>query len=64
MRRRLPGASFPDLSRRATTLEDVADLYDASVLDAFGVLNVRMAPVPGAIERMVRLRAIGKRLTC
>ena len=62
VRGRLPGASFPAASRRAATLEDVMEAYDAFVLDAFGVLNVGTTPIPGAIERMVRLRAAGKRL--
>lgn len=62
VRGRLPGARFPAASRRAATLEEVAGDYDAFVLDAFGVLNVGATPIPGAVERMVRLRATGKRL--
>ena len=62
VRARLPDASFPVASRRAATLEDVAGDYDAFVLDAFGVLNVGTMPIPGAVDRMVRLRAMGKRL--
>jgi HAD superfamily hydrolase (TIGR01459 family) len=44
------------------SLADVADRYDAFVLDAFGVLNVGDTPIPGAVERMAALRAMGKRL--
>lgn len=62
VRGRLPAAAFPAASRRAATLEEVADGYDAFVLDAFGVLNVGATPIPGAVERMARLRAMGKRL--
>ena len=46
----------------ADTLEDVAGEYDGFVLDAFGVLNVGETPIPGAVVRMARLRATGKRL--
>ena len=40
VRARLPTASFPAFSHIAENLSDVADRYDAFVLDAFGVLNV------------------------
>ena len=49
-------------SVRARDLADVADRYDAFVLDAFGVLNVGDTPIPGAVARMAELRALGKRL--
>lgn len=62
VRPHLPHAAFPDASDSVETLEDVADRYDGFVLDAFGVLNVGQTPIPGAVERMARLRALGKRL--
>jgi HAD superfamily hydrolase (TIGR01459 family) len=62
VRPRLPQALFPAQSVRARDLGDVADRYDAFVLDAFGVLNVGDTPIPGAVERMAQLRAMGKRL--
>lgn len=62
VRARLPSASFPAFSKIADNLSDVADQYDAFVLDAFGVLNVGDTPIPGAVARMVDLRAMGKKL--
>jgi glycerol-1-phosphatase len=62
VRARLPAAQFPVASLHAANLEDVADRYDAFVLDAFGVLNVGDTPIPGAVARMAALRALGKRL--
>ena len=62
VRARLPSASFPAFSHIAENLSDVADRYDAFVLDAFGVLNVGDTPIPGAVARMAALRAMGKKL--
>ncbi len=62
VRSRLPSASFPTQSQVAENLGDVADRYDAFVLDAFGVLNVGETPIPGAVARMAELRAMGKKL--
>lgn len=62
VRARLPSASFPAASCMAQNLSDVADRYDAFVLDAFGVLNVGETPIPGAVARMAALRAMGKKL--
>ena len=62
IRARLPGASFPASSLDCPGLDAVAEHVDAFVLDSFGVLNVGETPVPGAVERMARLRAMGKRL--
>ncbi|TCP43244.1 HAD-IIA family hydrolase [Rhodovulum marinum] len=59
---RLPAAAFDVVPQHAGTLEDVAERFDGFVLDAFGVLNVGDTPIPGAVERMARLRAMGKRL--
>jgi HAD superfamily hydrolase (TIGR01450 family) len=54
-----PGARTP---RRSKTLEDIADLYDAFLLDAFGVLNIGETAIPGVIGRIEMLRQRGKRL--
>lgn len=62
VRPRLPEASFPAVSLHVRSLAEVADRYDAFVLDAFGVLNVGDTPIPGAVARMADLRAMGKRL--
>ncbi len=62
VRARLPATQFPANSLHAANLEEVADRYDAFVLDAFGVLNVGDTPIPGAVARMAALRAMGKRL--
>lgn len=62
VRHRLPQATFPTRSIHARSLADIADQADAFVLDAFGVLNVGLRPIPGAVARMATLRALGKRL--
>lgn len=62
LRAHLPEARFPQVSVHVPSLEDVADRYDGFILDAFGVLNVGETPIPGAVERMARLRARGMRL--
>ncbi len=62
VRARLPQAKFPQTSVHARDLSDIADRYDAFILDAFGVLNVGATPIPGAVARMAQLRAMGKRL--
>ncbi|MEQ5871683.1 HAD hydrolase-like protein [Sagittula sp. NFXS13] len=62
LRPMLPQAQFPEASRTGQTLEDTKDDYDAYILDAFGVLNRGETPIPGAVERIARLRAAGKRL--
>lgn len=62
VRHRLPGAAFPVGAIQLQSLADVAPYVDAFVLDAFGVLNVGQTPIPGAVERMSELRAMGKKL--
>lgn len=57
-----PRATFRGASRHADNLEDLAGHFDAFILDAFGVLNRGEHAIAGAIERMARLRAMGKRL--
>lgn len=62
IRGRLPSAMFPALSYIADNLIDVADRYDAFVLDAYGVLNVGDTPILGTVARMTALRVMGKKL--
>jgi glycerol-1-phosphatase len=62
LRAHLPLASFPEAPIEAESLADVAHLYDAFILDAFGVLNVGETAIPGAIDRVAWLRSLGKRL--
>jgi HAD superfamily hydrolase (TIGR01450 family) len=58
----LPAARFPAAPVQAATLADLADRYDAFILDAYGVLNRGDAPIPGAPERVAALQAMGKRV--
>ncbi len=62
LRAHLPAAGPSGDPIRVETIEEVAERFDAFILDAFGVLNVGETPIPGAVERMARLRARGKRL--
>jgi HAD superfamily hydrolase (TIGR01450 family) len=62
VRARLPQAAFPAACERAGSLADIADRYDAFLLDAFGVLNIGDTPVPGAPERVAALQRMGKRV--
>ena len=57
-----PRAAFAQASRYGADLEDLAGHFDAFILDAFGVLNRGEHAIPGAVDRMARLRAMGKRL--
>ena len=45
-----------------TSLADIADDYDAFLLDAFGVLNIGETPIPGAPELVESLQRTGKRV--
>jgi len=62
VRHRLPEAGTPRVTHRAANLAEIADHFDALLLDAFGVLNIGEAPVPGAPERLAELRSLGKEL--
>lgn len=59
---RLPSAKFPEKSEKHASLLDVAKNIDVFVFDAFGVLNVGETPIPGAVERIAELRALGKKV--
>ena len=60
VRHRLPAADFPTRSTRIDNLGDLAADFDVFLLDAFGVLNIGEAVVPGAPERVRDLQALGK----
>lgn len=61
VRHRLPPAAPPGgTSRHVATLEDIADGFDVFLFDAFGVLNIGEAAIPGTRERIERLRDGGK----
>lgn len=61
-RHRLPPASFPSTSCHVRDLSEIAEVVDAFVLDAFGVLNVGRRPVPGALSRVQEFRRAGKKV--
>lgn len=60
IRHRLPTATFPTSSLHRPNLEALCDDIDCFVLDGFGVLNVGDTTVPGAVDRVRALRAMGK----
>ncbi|GGX43020.1 haloacid dehalogenase [Tateyamaria omphalii] len=62
VRSRFPTAEFADRSKDCSGLTDIADQFDAFLLDSFGVLNVGDRPIPGATQCIARLRDAGKRL--
>ncbi|TYO90603.1 HAD-IIA family hydrolase [Oceanicella actignis] len=59
---RLPRAPRRGAARPAPDLGALAGSFDLFVLDAFGVLNIGERAVPGAAERIARLRAMGKKV--
>lgn len=59
-RQRLPVTTFPAGATRVSALVDLADDFDAFVLDAFGVLVVGTSTVPRAPETVAALQAAGK----
>ncbi len=59
---RLPTATFPVQSVYRENLAALADDIDCFVLDGFGVLNVGDDTVPGAVDRVNQLRAMGKQV--
>lgn len=63
VRHRLPTVVPTDGGyRHASTLADIADEFDVFLLDAFGVLNIGEAAIPGTPERIKALTAAGKRV--
>ncbi len=59
---RLPQARFPEVSVHRAHLEELCDEFDCFVLDGFGVLNIGAETVPGAVERVLALKAKGKQV--
>ncbi|MDU8926768.1 HAD-IIA family hydrolase [Alisedimentitalea sp. MJ-SS2] len=49
-------------SEQAANLGDLADRFDAFLLDAFGVLNIGNSAIAGAPERVKLLQDLGKRV--
>lgn len=63
VRHRLPPArTAQEPARRVATLEELADGFDAFLLDAFGVLNIGETAIPGVPERVRWLTDQGKRV--
>lgn len=60
VRHRLPVAAYDSDTTEIESLLDVAEEVDAFVFDAFGVLNVGETPIPGAANRLDRLREAGR----
>ena len=58
----LPAARMPKKSVHAENLSEIADLFDAFLLDAFGVLNVGDAAIAGAAQRVQLLKDMGKQV--
>ena len=50
-----------DLPRRLAGLSEIADAFDAAILDQWGVLYDGAAAPPGAVDAIAALRAAGKR---
>ena len=62
-RHRLPKVQCgPDAIRHVESLGAIADEFDVFLLDAFGVLNVGEAVVPGAPSSVAKLQSAGKRV--
>lgn len=58
----LPTALHPGTAQDCTGLLEIADAFDAFLLDGFGVLNVGETAIPGAVDCVRALRELGKRL--
>ncbi|MEM8552606.1 MAG: HAD family hydrolase [Pseudomonadota bacterium] len=62
IRPRLPAATTGRTTQDCNGLLDIADGFDAFLLDGFGVLNVGKTAIPGAVACIKALRERGKRL--
>ncbi|WP_297770241.1 HAD hydrolase-like protein [uncultured Roseovarius sp.] len=62
VRGRLPSASFPGKTSQIDSLHDIASHADAFVFDAYGVLNIGEAGIPGASQRLKELRDRGQQI--
>jgi HAD superfamily hydrolase (TIGR01459 family) len=58
----LPKAEFPDTSRHARNLGELAADFDVFLLDAFGILNVGETAIAGAAAQVAALQAQDKRV--
>ena len=61
-RHRLPRGGAHHGSERARDLSQIADRFDAFLLDAFGVLNIGETAIAGTPDRVKDLQAAGKRV--
>ncbi|TFL17221.1 HAD-IIA family hydrolase [Jannaschia formosa] len=59
---RLPAAGPWPRTQRIDSLGDIVDAGHAFVFDAYGVLNIGDRAIPGASERLDRLRSAGRRI--
>jgi len=62
VRHRLPPVGGGGACEAHESLADIADRFDAYLLDAFGVLNIGETAIPGVPARIADLRAAGKRV--
>lgn len=59
---RMPAANNPTQTKSVAHLGELVDDIDVFVLDGFGVLNVGEDTVPGAVDRVAALQAMGKQV--
>lgn len=62
VRNRTPATTGARATQLAEDLEAISDQFDTVLLDAFGVLNIGEAVVPGAPQRIATLRRLGKNI--
>lgn len=61
IRSQLPSpAGMPEQTRTVADMSELESEYDVFVFDAYGVLNIGDTAVPGAVDRVRRLQALGK----
>ncbi len=60
IRHRLPAPALSGPAQEISGLLELADRYDAFLLDAFGVLNVGETAIPGAVDAIRDLQRRGK----
>ena len=61
-RHRLPDVASDGRAVPVSGILELAERYDAFLLDAFGVLNVGATAIPGATEAVAALQNMGKRV--
>ncbi len=62
VRHRLPDVAPGGVGKGLANLDAIADEVDVFMLDAFGVLNIGEAAIPGVPERVAGLQKAGKRV--